>query len=364
MKIKLFGGLFLISLVCIAQESSNPRNIEATYFYGSIFEHNKDVAHLITGHPEGVILSYNNLTYGKNAWEQRYNYPDWGYSFIYQDPKNEALGDTYGLYAHYSFYFLNRNLKAKVGQGIAIATNPFDLQSNFKNIAYGSRLLSSTFVQLGYDKKNLFKRWGVHAGISLVHYSNANVKAPNTSTNTIAFYAGISYDLNNNGFPEYIKEQQTPYTEPFRLNAVIRGGINESDYVGLGQQPFVVLSGFVDKRLNHKSTIQAGVDVFFSTFLKKEIEYIAASFPRRNLSADTDYKRVGVFLGHELRFGRIAFVTQFGFYLYYPYDFEGRFYQRIGLKRYFGDRFFGVVTLKSHAAKAEAIEFGFGMRFN
>ena len=74
MKIKLFGGLFLLSLVCFAQEAPTLRNIEATYFYGSIFEHNKDVAHLITGHPEGVILSYNNLTYGKNAWEQRYNY--------------------------------------------------------------------------------------------------------------------------------------------------------------------------------------------------------------------------------------------------------------------------------------------------
>ena len=364
MKKKLFGMLLLLGFVCFGQDSKKQSNIEATYFYGSIFEHNKDVAHLITGHPEGVIVSYNNLTYGKNLWERRYNYPDWGYSFIYQDPKNEALGQTFGLYAHYSFYFLNRNLKAKIGQGIAVTTNPFDLQSNFKNIAYGSRLLSSTFVQLGYDKKNLFKRWGIQAGVSFVHYSNANVKSPNTSTNTIGFHLGVNYDLNKNDFPEYILDEKTPYSQPFAYKLVLRGGINESDYVGLGQHPFVVISGFVDKRINRKSTLQAGVDVFFSTFLQKEIDYIAASFPRRGITGEEDYKRIGVFLGHELRFGRIAFVTQMGFYVYYPYDFEGRFYQRIGLKRYFGKRYYAVASLKSHAAKAEAIEVGFGMRFN
>jgi len=364
MKKKLLGGLFLLSLFCYGQESENPKSIEAIYFYGSIIEHNKDVTHLITGHPEGVILSYNNLTYGKNKWASRYNYPDWGFSFIHQNPKNEALGKTYGLYAHYSFYFFNRNLKAKIGQGVAYATNPFDLQTNFKNIAYGSHLLSSTFVQLGYDKKNLFKRWGLQTGISLVHYSNANVKSPNTSTNTIAFYIGVNYDLNDNGFPEYIPDEKTSYSEPIKYNVVLRGGLNESDYVGLGQHPFLVLSGFVDKRINHKSTLQAGVDFFWSKFLEKEIEYVALSFPQFGVAGNEDFKRLGVFLGHELRLGRIAFVTQFGYYIYYPYDFEGRFYQRLGFKRYFGERYYGVVTLKSHAAKAEAIEFGFGIRFN
>jgi hypothetical protein len=48
--------------------------------------------------------------------------------------------------------------------------------------------------------------------------------------------------------------------------------------------------------------------------------------------------------------------------VYYPFDFEGRVYQRIGFKRYFGDNWFGSVSLKSHAAKAEAVELGIGIR--
>jgi hypothetical protein len=48
--------------------------------------------------------------------------------------------------------------------------------------------------------------------------------------------------------------------------------------------------------------------------------------------------------------------------VYYPYDFEGRIYFRIGLKRYFSDKWFGSLTLKAHGAAAEAVEFGIGIR--
>jgi len=48
--------------------------------------------------------------------------------------------------------------------------------------------------------------------------------------------------------------------------------------------------------------------------------------------------------------------------VYYPYDFEGRSYVRIGLKRYFGDKWFGALTLKSHGFRAEAVELGIGIR--
>ena len=44
--------------------------------------------------------------------------------------------------------------------------------------------------------------------------------------------------------------------------------------------------------------------------------------------------------------------------MYYPFDFEGRTYVRVGLKRYFYNKYFAIITLKSHWAKAEAVEFG------
>ena len=69
-----------------------------------------------------------------------------------------------------------------------------------------------------------------------------------------------------------------------------------------------------------------------------------------------------MFVGHELFINKMSIETQLGYYVYYPFDFEGQTYMRIGFKRYFGDTFFGAVTLKTHAAKAEAVEFGIGVR--
>lgn len=355
--------LILAVSLSFSQEDKNIPTLEANYFYGTILEHNPDIAHLITNHPTGFILSYNKKTYGFNAWESRYNYPDWGFSFIYQDLKNQYLGENYSLYAHYNFYFFKRNLMFRIGQGLAYASNPYDKVKNFRNNAYGSDILSTTYVMFNYKKEAIFKGFGLQAGVSIIHYSNANFRAPNNSTNTFAFNVGANYMLDYDKQPDYIPStEDRKFTEKIKYNVVFRSGINESDIVDSGQYPFYIVSAYADKRLNRKSAVQVGADVFVSKFLKELIYFYSVAYPERNIDADTDYKRVGIFVGHELFINKMSFITQLGYYVYYPYDFEGRVYNRIGLKRYFGDKYFGAITLKSHGAKAEAVEFGVGVR--
>ncbi|MEP5254496.1 MAG: acyloxyacyl hydrolase [Winogradskyella arenosi] len=354
--------LIVLSLASFGQEKKQYSYVDFNYFGGNIALHNNDILHLITGHPEGVLLSYNHQTFGEKVWQQRYNYPDYGASFMYQDFKNNTLGKSYGLYAHYNFYFFKRHMMLRLAQGLAYNTNPYDKISNPKNIAFGSDVLSSTYLMLNYKKDRIFKHFGLQAGLSLVHYSNANVRAPNTSVNTVAFNVGMTYQIHQNT-PDYIKnEDEEIFTEPVKYNVVFRSGINESDVIGSGQFPFYVVSAYADKRLSALSAIQFGADVFFSQFLKELIYYQSVSFPEENVQGDEDYKRVGLFAGHELFINKMSVVTQLGYYVYYPYDFEGRTYFRVGLKRYFGQRVFGAVTLKSHGAKAEAVEFGIGLR--
>ncbi|WP_299535205.1 acyloxyacyl hydrolase [Ulvibacterium sp.] len=355
--------LFLISFSFAQNTDATKRFVlDVSPFYGSILLHNPDISHLITEHPSGFILGYNQKTFGAKEWEQLYNYPDIGYSFVYQNMNNSTLGENYGVYAHYNFYFFKRNLQFRIGQGIAYNTNPYDKNQNFRNNAYGSHFLSSTYLMLNYYKENIFKRLGFKVGISLVHYSNANFKAPNTSTNTFAFNAGLTYTLGNMEEVEYIHREKEKVTEPIRYNIAFRAGLNESDVIDLGQYGFFIISGYADKRLGRKSAIQLGADLFFSNFLKELIRFQSTSFPEMEVEEDTDYKRAGLFLGHELFINKMSVITQLGYYVYYPFDFEGRIYNRIGLKRYFGKKIFSALTLKSHGAKAEALEFGVGIR--
>ncbi|TVZ15317.1 acyloxyacyl hydrolase [Maribacter sp. MAR_2009_72] len=364
MNFKFLSIVMLSVSFCFAQEGAENKKytLDANQFYGSIILHNPDISHLITSHPAGVILSYNRKTYGAEEWEELYNYPDLGYSFIYQNSNNQTLGDAFGLYAHYNFYFFRRNVQLRIGQGIAYATNPYDKQTNFRNNAYGSDFLSSTYLMFNFHKENIVAGLGFKAGISLIHYSNANFRAPNTSTNTLAFNAGFVYDLDGGKELEYVYREKEKMTEPLRFNLALRSGINESDVIDSGQYGFVVLSAYADKRLGRKSAIQLGVDAYFSNFLKELIRFQSIAFPENNVAANDDYKRVGMFIGHELFINKLSVIAQLGFYVYYPFDFEGRMYNRIGLKRYFGNKVFGVMTLKSHGAKAEAVEFGIGIR--
>ncbi|QDO92829.1 acyloxyacyl hydrolase [Formosa sediminum] len=361
---KLYFSVFLIVIATslFSQEKKETSYIDVNYFSGNIALHNNYILHLIQGHPEGAIISWNKKTFGDKDWQERYNYPDYGVSFSYQDLKNETLGNNYALYAHYNFYFLKRHLMLRIGQGLAYNTNPYDKYDNYKNIAFGSSILSATYVMINYKRERVFNRFGIQAGLSLLHYSNANVVAPNSSINTVALNVGVTYNIDEED-PEYSHADiEEKYTEPIKYNIALRGGVNESDIIGMGQSVFYVLSAYADKRLSRKSAVQFGTDVFFSNFLKDLIEYNAVAFPEEHIDPDTDYKRVGLFAGHELFINKLSVETQVGYYVYYPYDFEGRTYLRIGLKRYFGERWFGAVTLKSHGAKAECVEFGVGIR--
>lgn len=337
--------------------------MDAGYFYGSIVEHNPHISHLITGHPEGLIFSFNRKTYGLEAWEARYNYPDVGFSFTWQDMKNPYLGENFGLYAHLGFYFLNRNLLLKVGQGLAVTTNPYHPDHNYINNAYGSRLMSSTFFTGNFQKENIYKGFGFQAGISLIHYSNADFKSPNNSTNTLVVNAGLNYLFDPGGQPEYLPVNEEPYTEPLHFNLVLRGGANTIGIIGSKSYPFLTFSAYADKRINRKSTFQAGAELFLSGAMEEYIYYQSVTFPFGKTSGEEDSRRVGVFLGHQLTFRKLSVITQLGYYAYYPYDnYVDRIYNRVGLQRPIYKDLFGSVTVLAHGANAEAVEFSIGYR--
>lgn len=354
--------LLAANFACAQEQRENNRIFELSYGYGTLLRHNKNVAHLVSVHPGVFSLTYSNKTFGSKRWQREYNYPDWGFTFQFTDFNNEVLGENYALLGHYNFYFLNRKLRLQIAQGFGFNTNPFDLSANPKNISYGSSFIFSTNIGFSYVEQQLFRDFGLKLGVALVHSSNGSLKAPNSGTNIVTFNAGLSYSPTSEEPHEYTVFEDEKVSEPIHLNLLFRAGINSSDYYSLGQQPFYVFSAYADKRLNYKSSIQLGAEIFFSEFLKKEIEYISIAFPQRNIDPDTDHKRVGLFAGHEFCIGDLGIETQLGYYIYYPYKYESRTYSRVGAKYFINDHWFGSAAIKSHSFNAEAIEFGVGLR--
>lgn len=363
MKYIFYCFCIFLSAEVLSQEKDQ-YSLQASYFYGNISEHSPDLAPLITGHPEGIILSLNRKTFGFNDWEARFNYPDVGFTFTYQDLKNKYLGENYGIYGHFTFYFLKRLLAVKVGQGIAYATNPYDHETNYRNIAFGSRILSSTFFDGSFKMEDVFYGWGFQAGLSLIHYSNADIKSPNLSTNTLAVNVGLNYLFDRGENYKYIPgNREENYSEPVHVNFVFRSGVNTLGIAGSKAYPFYTFSVYADKSISRISTLQAGAEFFISGAMEEYIRYQSVTFPYGDTTGEEDSKRAGVFLGHQLTFNKLSVITHAGTYVYYPYkDYAERIYLRIGLQRPIYKDLFGSVTVRAHGINAEAVEFSIGYR--
>lgn len=359
-----YFAILIIPLSILAQEGpEGSYTVDANYFYGNIIPHRKSIQHLITDHPEGVVVSFNKRTFGNRAWQQAYNFPDYGFSFHYQDMKNQTLGSMFGLYGHYNFYFFKRQLVFRLGQGVAYNTNPYDRETNFRNYAYGVHFMPSTYFMLNYTKPNLWKGLGLQAGLTFIHHSNASIKSPNTSTNTIAANIGFNYSIIKNNTDTYtVKQDDSVYRQPVHYNVAVRGGVNQSDVIGAKQYLYFSLAFYADKRISRKSGLQAGAEIFWPKYLKEDIRYRSIAYPEVPLDANTDYKKVGIFGGYELYINKISLEGHIGYYVYSPYNSTGRLYQRVGIKYYISSDLYGSIGLKTHGAKAEVLEFGIGIR--
>jgi hypothetical protein len=282
---------------------------------------------------------------------------------LYQDFKSQPLGQNYAVGAFYNFYFWKRQLQFKISQGIAFTTNPYDKVDNSKNKAFGSKLMGNTNFGFTYDNQTLFKNIGFHAGILFTHYSNGRVKSPNSGINTYLLNVGVNYnfskDFNRIADTTLVKKS---YKEPIKYNVILRTGVNENPIVNSGQFPFYHIGFYADKRLNRKSALQFGAELFLTQSIKEYIKYFSVAYPNQNIDPNTDYKRIGVFIGHELIINRISLEAQLGYYVYQPFKKDIPIYDRVGIKYYFTDKIFLGFTIKTHLFLAEALEFGIGYR--
>ena len=349
---------------CVFAQQKDTYAVEISFLRGNVLPHGEDIYHLIKGHPDGLMLSFLTKTHGSEEWQKEYDFPDYGGYFLYQDFKSYQLGVTYAAGALYNFYFLNRHLQIRLAQGIAVTTNPYDKVANSKNKAFGTQILDNTNIGVNYTNQNLFKHIGINAGILFTHYSNARVKSPNSGINTYMLNLGVTYNFDEESAikNDTIKTDFKNYRQPIHYNFVFRTGINESPIIRSGQRPFYHLGFYLDKRLNRKSGLQCGTELFLTNSLKDYIKYYAIAYPEDNSDRNADYKRLGVFVGYELFINRISLQAQLGYYVYQPFKKDTVIYDRIGVNYYISDRIFAAFSIKTHLFLAEALELGVGVR--
>lgn len=360
-------SLFLISLsgLAIAQSDFTKNSFELSTFYGNTFEHNSEIGHLLNyGHPSGFALHWNSLAHPEKYWSQKNNFPEIGLSLFYQDANRKELGENTSLSGHISWFFLNRHLQFKVSQGITYNNNPFHIDKNFRNNAYGSKLMATTRAELNLISPAILENFNLFGGLGLVHYSNGAARKPNIGTNTLYIQLGMRYAMDKVNLESIEYQNQLFEKQAFAYEIFLRTGMSQHD-IREPIRAFFVPGLKVSKRFSYRSGLHLGTEFFYSPVIKDYIKFTSVAYPEEGFSGDEKSHRLGVFAGYDMYVSdNFMFFADFGYYVYWPVKYETREYHRLGMKYYIKQQDIALMfNVKAHYSKAEAIELGLTYRF-
>ncbi len=364
MKNYIFFFVVLFLANCFSQNNNKiSETIELDFFYGKLIEHDKKLKSAIQEDPFGFLISWNYIKNQPSEYNEMYNYPERGYSFLYENFNSSVLGEVYAGYRHYTYNLSpqkKNQLKLTTGFGIGYATEKYDEVSNNFNQAIGSNLLASAYVKLNYLQLFIDNKLSVNSGLSLIHFSNIGLKNPNLGINTIALNIGVKYDLQES---DLIKQENdiNSIDSKINYNLILRSGVNESLIIDSGLFPFFTATFYGSKKLNNYSAITAGLDFFNSRFLKQHIIHLNQN--ESGNYSENEYNRGGIFIGHELTQNNFSFISQIGYTFYSPVPYVSNIYERFGFKYKLSNHLFSEVTMKVNLFRAEALEIGIGYKF-
>lgn len=358
---KRFFILLLRLLITSTTLAQKPFEVGVMNDYGFIFRHAPKIGH-VQSHPWAVTAYFNRYHLGRCAWEQDFGYPQTSFAITYFNYQNPILGHSVALSANMllPIYRANKSsLQFKIGTGLAFASKPFDIETNFQN-----NVLSNwwSYVMQGgfWWSYHINTHWKVKTGLQITHYSNGAFKLPNAGVNVITTFVGASYVFN----PENIifqKNTHTFFEKKWHFQTALAGSFIETE-INQPYKHFVFNVGLYAMRdINRKHRLNAGLDFSWNEGIKYQIEQ---KFP--NQTSKPDYRRISLVIGDEITFGDMSLNIQLGYYI--RRQFEAKtdmpFYQRYGLKWYFHKNIFTGLLLKTHASVAECAEFTLGTHWN
>ncbi len=351
---------FLFPLLALLMVSTNALAIDPGFAVyrsqGYLWAHRKTMLPM-EALTYGVDLNVYFMTQqGKQNWTRQYRSPRLGICFTYLNLGNpEISGEAFGILPYAEFKIVDRprqEFNVRVSSGLGYLTKVWDLETNLLNKAVGSHLNANMRLHLAYH-------WMIHPKIELsavlgiTHFSNANYKMPNLGLNSVEGGIGLGYHLHRKpiGSKAYV-----PDTVKMKRRHEIRFS-GASKVTGLVYSKRVFVSELSYRYSfwgGQKIRLHGGVDVFHDRgFLYRDNPANVTESPGIANSIET-----GLVLGNEFLLGSLHIITEGGIYAYSPKWNKGPVYQRLGFKYEIGQHWAASITLKTHFARADYIEWG------
>jgi len=363
MKRGLFIWLCLAALFSETASQSQPTSyyIDAKSLYGFIIPQHDFIDYLIQKHVTAWEMDISKTGIQNQYWDSIFHFPRIGIGYHYLDFGNkEMLGTANSLFAFCNMPFIHTSndrffLSWQIGLGIAYLNKVFDMNTNYDDLAISAHW--NAHINLGINSTfKITDRIELTLGIRGMHYSNGKLKSPNYGLNVMTANVGLSYRFT--GKQKKINPTVPAPLKKYNTEIIYSAGMTTISAYEKGNFFISSLCADLIKPVTNKHSFGAGFDVFYNHSLPEELMIGGANHVT---SIDNFYS--GIHLMYEITYYRIIMTIQIGSYLYSRYYGLFTPYDRVGLKYKITPHLIGNLTLKTHWAVAEYIEWGIGYKW-
>ncbi len=351
MKSLLTVAFALFSLASLSQAEAW---VEVRPKAGFLVAHRSIMGHIATEHAFATELSFYFRGNGERSWHEPYNRPRYGVStFVGSVGNMELLGMYYGAYGFMSIPLIHGkcySFSGRFGAGLGYAPKVYNAISN--NLSIGTSTHVNAMVNFSLENRWEFRSHAINFMVDFTHFSNGATKVPNLGLNLPYISLGYGHKLRDAKKDLEMVPFENRYWE---FGAV--GLTSVKEMYPIGEKKYPVFGLNLTARRYFKPTV--GMEVSLDGMYKQSLRTFEPDVPK----TDAELLQLGIFTGYILPFNRFHLVVGMGYYLRDKFHFQERVYHRVGMRYVFDNGINVNLTLKSHWARADYIEYGIGYTF-
>jgi hypothetical protein len=323
--------------------------------YGFLIAHRSIMSHIPNEFCKSLEYSLVFQTKGSKSWHKSLNYPKFGLSTLVSSAGNkELIGNFFGTYSflQFSFFKAKKNqLFGKIGTGIGYAQKVFDQKENPKNNVLSTHF--NALINFGLFYQRNFKNSYLNFGLDLTHLSNGASKMPNLGINVSYLSLAIGYNFKKSESKLDTLNIKKP-NKSWNYLILGIGSFKEAYPTGEKKYPVVAGAFLANKIFSHKVGYETGFDLMYRPSINayKPVVY----------KSQESMFQLGFYNGYIMTLDKLQIIVGLGFYLRDEYNADDFIYNRVGFRYHFSEKLFANLTLKSHWARADYVEYGIGFK--
>ncbi len=334
------------------------REFQASFTKGHIWRATPKLADMF-GHPNIATFGINYAGFGDRDWAAAYPGIRSGAEISFIDFDNTKLGKSVGVSTFVALRIpYTRNWYAKFSGGANWVSNPYDPQENPGNPALGGPWSFNMLGHLYYELE-FWNGYVIRPGIALHHLSSCSYFQPNTGINIPAVFLEVGNRLPQANPGNKIMPSVHRPGWDFLLQV---GGSRKAEK-GFENKRFWVASANAGALRRLSRINKLGLEVSFISS-QADNNCVKRKVSEGLLPPESDYKRLGVALHHELVFGKVSFYNAIGYYVYNPAALKKNWYQRYGVRYSLLKNLVFSPTMVAHLGTADFFELSLGYRLS